>query len=222
MLKYFFLSYAFVAAIVVAAFGTRGSKSELPPIEIFPDMDHQAKVKYQVKNDFFADGHGARMPVKGTVPMGFEVPAKPASAQDAKPASFAFTNGVDYYNTGKMGDFYGDGLPEELKADKALLERGERQYNIYCAVCHAASGNGKGVTSKYGILTAFNFHQAGSMDPANAGAYRPDGAIFDVITNGKGLMGSYGGNLTVRDRWAIVAYIRALQVAVKEGNVTVQ
>ena len=89
MLKYFFLSYAFVAAIVVAAFGTRGSKSELPPIEIFPDMDHQAKVKYQVKNDFFADGHGARMPVKGTVPMGFEVPAKPASAQDAKPASFA-------------------------------------------------------------------------------------------------------------------------------------
>lgn len=222
MLKYFFLSYAFVAAIVVAAFGTRGSKSELPPIEIFPDMDHQAKVKYQVKNDFFADGVGGRLPVKNTVPMGFEVPAVPASAPGAKPAAFGFTNGLDYYSTGKIGDFYGDGLPAELVADKALIERGQRQYDIYCAVCHAASGNGKGVTSKYGILTAFNFHQVGSMDPTNVAAYRPDGAIFDVITNGKGLMGSYGGNLTVRDRWAIVSYIRALQVAVKEGNVSVQ
>ena len=222
MLKYFFLSYAFVAAIVVAAFGTRGSKSELPPIEIFPDMDHQAKVKYQVKSDFFADGHAGRLPVKNTVPMGFEVPAEPASTAGAKPAAYGFTNGTDYYSTGKIGDFYGDGLPEELAVDKALIERGERQYNIYCAVCHAASGNGKGLTSKYGILTAFNFLQPGALEAANAGAYRADGAIFDVITNGKGLMGSYGGNLVVRDRWAIVAYIRALQTAVKEGNVTVQ
>ncbi len=222
MLKYFFLSYVFVAAIVVAAFGTRGSKSELPPIEIFPDMDHQAKVKYQVKNDFFADGRGARLPVKNTVPMGFEVPAKPASSPEYKPAAFGFTNGLDYYSTGKVGDYYGDGLPKELTADKALLQRGERQYNINCAVCHGESGNGKGVTSKYGILTAFNFHQVGSLDAANVAAYRADGAIFDVITNGKGLMGSYGGNLTVSDRWAIVAYIRALQVAVKENNITVQ
>ena len=184
-------------------------------------MDHQAKVKYQVKNDFFADGHGARMPVKNTVPIGFEVPAKPASSPDYKPASFGFTNGLDYYSTGKLGDYYGDGLPAELVVDKSLLQRGERQYNIYCAVCHGESGNGKGVTSKYGILTAFNFHQAGAMDAANP-AYRADGAIFDVITNGKGLMGSYGGNLTVSDRWAIVAYIRALQVAVKENKITVQ
>lgn len=221
MLKYFFLSYIFVAAILVAAFGTRGSKSEQPPLEVFPDMDHQAKVKYQVKSDFFADGVGARMPVKHTVPMGFEVPAKPSSDKDATPPAFGFTNGLDYYSTGKVGDYYGDGLPAKLAVDKSLLERGERQYNIYCAVCHGASGNGKGVTADYGILTAFNFHQPGSTDPANV-AYRADGAIFDVITNGKGLMGPYGGNLTVRDRWAIVAYIRAMQVAVKEGNVTVQ
>lgn len=221
-MKYFFLSYLFVAAIIVAAFGTRGSKSELPPLEIFQDMDHQAKVKYQAKSDFFADGLGARLPVKGTVPVGFELPAKPASAPDHQPPQFGFSNGLDYYSTGKMGDFYGDGLPREVAPSKKLLERGERQYNIYCAVCHAASGNGKGVTSKYGILTAFNFHQPGNTDPANAGAYRPDGAIFDVITHGKGLMGAYGGNITVNDRWAIVAYIRAMQAAVKENNVSVQ
>ena len=221
MLKYFFLSYAFVAAMLIAALGTRGGKSQLPPLEIFPDMDHQAKVKYQVRSDFFADGQAGRKPVAHTVPMGYEVPSQ-ASADGAQPPAFGFSNGLDYYHTGKMGDFYGDGLPTELKADRALLERGERQYNIYCAVCHAPSGNGKGITSKYGILTAFNFHQQGSTDPANAGAYRADGAIFDVITNGKGLMGPYGGNLPVRDRWAIVAYIRAMQVAVEQGNVSVQ
>lgn len=221
MLKYFFLSYLFVAAIVVAAFGMRGSKSELPPLEIFQDMDHQSKIKYQARSDFFADGLGGRLPVKHTVPMGFEVPDK-AAAAGALPPSYGFSNGLDYYSTGKIGDFYGDGLPSEVALSKELLERGERQFNIYCAVCHGASGNGKGTTSRFGILTAFNFQQAGATDPANAGAYRADGAMFDVITNGKGLMGPYGGNLIVRDRWAIVAYIRAMQLAVKEGNVTVQ
>jgi mono/diheme cytochrome c family protein len=71
-------------------------------------------------------------------------------------------------------------------------------------------------------LTAFNFHQAGNLDPNNTGAYRADGAIYDVITNGKGLMGSYGANLSINDRWAIVAYIRTLQIAAKEGKVTIQ
>lgn len=225
-MKYFFLSLLFIGAIIVSAFGTRGSKSEQPPLEIFPDMDHQAKVKYQAASEFFADGRGARLPVKNTVPMGFDIPAK-AAAAGASPAPFAFTNGLDYYNTGKMGDFYGDGLPAEITGDPQVfnadfLKHGEQRYNINCAICHGASGNGKGVTSKYGILTAFNFMQAGALDPANAAAYRADGAIFDVITHGKGLMGGYGGNITVRDRWAIVAYIRALQTAAKEAGVTLQ
>lgn len=220
-MKYFFLSITFLAIIVVSAAGFRGSKSELPPLEIFPDMDNQAKVKFQAKSDFFADGNGGRLPVAHTVPMGFEVP-KAAAADGAKPAKFGFSNGTDYYNTGKFGDFYGEGLPTEVEVDAALIERGHQRYDIYCAVCHGASGNGKGVTSKYGILTAFNFHQTGSTDPNNVTAYRTEGSIFDTITNGKGLMGSYGGNLPVRDRWAIVAYIRALQTAVKDNGVTVQ
>jgi mono/diheme cytochrome c family protein len=223
-MKYFFLSYIFVIAIFVSAFGFRGSKSELPPLEIIPDMDQQAKIKYQAASEFFADGRGARMPVKGTLPMGFEVPAKPA-AEGAKPDRVAFTSGLGYYDTGKVGDFYGDGLPPEITSEPSVfnddfIKRGEQRYNINCAICHGASGNGKGVTSKYGILTAFNFQQPGNTDPANAAAYRADGAIFDVITNGKGLMGSYGGNITLRDRWAIVAYIRSLQIAAKESGAT--
>ncbi|WP_395742099.1 c-type cytochrome [Prosthecobacter sp.] len=227
-MKYFFLSYLFVGAIIVSAFGFRGSKSELPPLEIIPDMDHQAKIKYQATSEFFADGRGARLPVKGTVPMGFDIPAVAAvdaKAAKAAPARVAFTSGLDYYSTGKVGDFYGDGLPEEITGDKNVfnedfIKRGEQRYNINCAICHGVSGNGKGVTSKYGILTAFNFQQPGNLDPANAAAYRADGAIFDVITNGKGLMGSYGGNITLRDRWAIVAYIRSLQIAARESKVT--
>ena len=225
-MKYFFLSYLFVIAVLVSAFGFRGSKSELPPLEILPDMDQQAKIKYQASSDFFADGRGARLRVKNTVPMGFEIPAKPV-ADGAKPARVAFTNGLSYYDTGKMGDFYGDGLPAEITGDAtvfndAFIKRGEQRYAIHCAICHGASGNGKGVTSKYGILTAFNFQQPGNTDPANAAAFRADGAIFDVITNGKGLMGGYGGNITLRDRWAIVAYIRSLQLAAKESGATLQ
>lgn len=225
-MKYFFLSYLFVGAIIVSAFGFRGSKSELPPLEIIPDMDHQAKIKYQTTSEFFADGRGARMPVKGTVPMGFDIPSAAVSSdKPAKPARLAFTSGLGYYDTGKFGDFYGDGLPTEITSDPAVfnaefIKRGEQRYNINCAICHGTSGNGKGVTSKYGILTAFNFQQAGNLDPANGAAYRADGAIFDVITNGKGLMGGYGGNITLRDRWAIVAYIRSLQLAAKESGVT--
>lgn len=220
-MKYFFLSILFLTVIVVSAAGFRGSKSVLPPLEIFPDMDHQAKVKFQAKSDFFANGVGGRLPVAHTVPIGFELPEK-AAADGGKPPKFGFSNGTDYYHTGKMGGFFGDGIPAEVAVDAALIERGHQRYNIYCAVCHGASGNGKGVTSKYGILNAFNFHQPGNTDPANAAAWRPDGAMFDAITNGKGLMGPYGGNIPVRDRWAIVAYIRAMQTAVKDNGVAVQ
>lgn len=223
-MKYFFLSLLFITAIIVSAFGFRGSKSELPPLEIFDDMDHQAKIKYQAASEFFADGRGARPRVAGTVPMGFDIPTK-AAVDGAKPARVAFSNGTSYYDTGKFGDFYGDGLPKEITGDEtvfndAFLKRGEQRFNIHCAICHGGSGNGKGVTSKFGILTAFNFQMPGSADPANAAAFRADGAIFDVITNGKGLMGGYGGNITLRDRWAIVAYIRSLQLAAKESGVT--
>ena len=217
-MKYFFLSYIFAAILVVGALGFRGDKFTRTPLQIFPDMKVQPKVKYQAASAFFADGIGERLPIAHTVPMGFEVPAK-ASADGAQPPRYGFSNGLDFYNTGKVGDFYGDGFPAELTLDAEFLARGQQRFNIYCAVCHGQSANGKGITSKYGILTAFNFQQAGSTDAANPVGYRPTGAIFDTITNGKGLMGPYGGILPVRDRWAIISYIRTLQLAGKEVGV---
>jgi mono/diheme cytochrome c family protein len=216
-MKHFFIIFFFLVGLVVASAGFRGSKSELPPIEIFDDMDHQAKVKYQRDSAFFADGVGARKPLPGTVPMGYEVPAKPVS-EGAKAPMFSFSQGVDFYNTGRMGDYYGDGFPKELTVDTALLARGQQRFRVFCTACHGESGNGKGVTSQFGILGAFNFQQPGNLDPANAAAYRSTGAIFDVITNGKGLMGPIKGNIPVRDRWAIVAYIKAMQVAAQTAG----
>jgi mono/diheme cytochrome c family protein len=216
-MKYFFLSYFLIAVFVLGTAGFRGAKSERTPLEIFPDMKHQAKIKYQAASGFFADGRGSRTPVANTIPMGFTKP-KALAADNAVPDQFGFSNGTDFYNTGKMGDFFGDGFPiDQLVADTMdakFLERGQQRFNIYCSVCHGESGNGKGITSKYGILTAYNFHQAGALEPGTS-AFRPTGQIFDAITNGKGLMGPYGGTIPVRDRWAIIAYLRTLQQAGK-------
>jgi mono/diheme cytochrome c family protein len=212
-MKYFFLIFILVAVAIVSFAGFRGHKTEKTPWEIFPDMDRQAKVKYQRASNFFEDGHAMRLPVKGTMPIGFEMPSKPASAGFEK-QEYGFTQGTSYYYTGKIGDFYGDGFPKEVIVDTALLKRGQERYSINCAICHGAAGNGKGMVTKYTMVAPTDLTGPGIDDPANA-AYRPDGKIYDVINHGWNQMGSYGANISVEDRWAIVAYVRTLQHAVK-------
>lgn len=228
-MKYFFISYILVVVTVISFAGGRGHKFEQTPWQFFPDMDDQAKVKYQRPSDFFEDGHAMRHPVAGTMPMGFEIPAKPASsitsAADFVAPEYEFTHGTGYYYTGKMGDFYGDGLPPEVKPTAELLKRGQERYNIHCSICHGLAGNGKGVVSgltsfkdgtKYTNVLPLDLTGPGLDDPTNA-AYRTDGKIYDSIVNGSAskIMGGYGANISVQDRWAIVAYIRTLQFAAK-------
>ncbi len=121
-----------------------------------------------------------------------------------------------YYHTGQIGDYYGSGMPDDLELDEAvateLIMRGKERFGIYCAVCHGASGNGAGITGLYGVPGIANLH----LDPFKSETY-PDGRMFEVITNGKGQMGAYGANIPVRDRWAIIAYVRALQAASEIG-----
>ena len=205
MLKYFFISFTFLVLLVLGGALYRGLNYETPPFELFPDMDRQDKLKFQKPSTFFADGVGSRMPVEGTVPMGFEVPGK--AAANGGVAAYGFTHGEDYYNSGVFGDYFGDGMPEELEVNAAFIERGRERYDINCAICHGASGNGMGAVSNYWPTPIGNFHDARLGDRAQV----PDGALFHTITNGKGLMGSYGANIAVRDRWAIVAYVRVLQ-----------
>ena len=211
MVRYFLLLLTFVTLLVVAIAGLRdypflSHKTKRPPIEIFPDMVRQDKVKAQAPSDFYADGRGARMPVQGAVPIGYSQPA-PAEANTKAVMGGAyevvlFTGAENYAATGKNGTNWGSGLP--YTATLATLERGRERYQIQCAVCHGATGLGNGIATKYGLVGVANLQQQRLRDMS-------DGEIYNTIVNGKNTMLGYGASIQVPDRWAIVAYIRALQ-----------
>ena len=206
MLRYFFIGLGLFLVGLFAVAGFRGQKSEKPPIEIFPDMDHQPKVKAQVPSEFFADGRGNRQPVPGTVPLGYEAPVSKENPfpDEGKYRMVRYSSGTDYLNTGRFGDQWGTGIPMPVTAE--LMQRGQERYTIFCGVCHGASGGGNGVAGQYGLVAIASFHQDRLRDMA-------DGEIYNTITHGKNTMLGYGSKIPVDDRWAIVAYVRALQAA---------
>ncbi|HEY2614315.1 MAG TPA: cytochrome c [Chthoniobacterales bacterium] len=211
MLRGFFLIFLLLGIALVAVFGFRGQKSTGSPIEVFPDMVRQPKVRAQAPLGFFADGRGGRVPVAGTVPMGYEMPksqsepapgAAPVAGEINAQPRLGFSGGTDYYNTGKMGANWGTGLPVPVTGD--LMERGKQRFNINCAVCHGATAAGNGITKQYGLATVVTLQDDRIRKMA-------DGEIFNTITNGKNTMMAYGPNVPVGDRWAIISYLRALQ-----------
>jgi mono/diheme cytochrome c family protein len=209
MLRGFFLLSLLFTIALVAIFGFRGQKSTGSPLEVFPDMVRQMKVRAQAPLVFFADGRGARPPVAGTVPIGYEMPkteAAPPPPESAPtvqhPAGVGFSAGPDYYNTGKMTDHWGTGLPVQVTPE--LMERGRQRFNITCAMCHGATAAGNGITKQHGLATVVTLQDDRIRKMA-------DGEIFNTITNGKNTMMAYGSIITVADRWAIIAYLRALQ-----------
>lgn len=214
MLKYAFLILAFAVLLVVSIAGFRGQKFTSPPIEIFPDMDRQPKVKAQDPSSFYADGRGAREPVPGTVPLGFSMPQhRPVDGEiglSTSPyKSVKFSTAPDYVETGKMGDRWGSGMP--FTVDAAFMARGQERYGIFCAVCHGDTGAGDGMAKKFGMTTVVDLHQDRLRTMA-------DGEIFNTITHGKNTMFAYGPRISVPDRWAIIAYLRALQIS--QGGAT--
>ncbi len=208
-MRYFFLAYAIIALLVVGTLGFRGQHFSKPPVRIFPDMDEQDKLKPQKPDAFFSDGHGGRLPVTETQPRGFNEDGVRTLGGIPE---YEFGGQTSYYYTGAIEDYFSSGMPEELEltAENAggFVRRGQERFNIYCSACHGVSGDGMGITSKYGVPGIANLHG----DPFKLPTY-PDGKMFNVITHGKGMMGAYGTNIPIRDRWAIVAYVRALQTA---------
>jgi mono/diheme cytochrome c family protein len=216
MLRGFLLISLLFTIALVAILGFRGEKSTGSPIEVFPDMVRQMKVRAQAPSGFFADGRGPRLPIAGTVPIGYDMPkpetiATPAAAAAAPTtrAHTAFSAGTDYYDTGKMADHWGTGIPVEVTPQ--LMQRGRERFNITCAMCHGATAAGNGVTKQYGLATVVTLQDDRIRKMA-------DGEIFNTITNGKNTMMAYGPNVTVADRWAIIAYLRALE---RSQNATV-
>jgi mono/diheme cytochrome c family protein len=207
MIKNFLIGFALLTCVMMTLLGFQGEHRLVPAIEFFGDMKRQSKVKYQAPSLFFSDGRGARPPVDGTIPMGYDIPGHPMQNSEAPKDDIGsplgeFSAGTDYMNTGKMGDQWGTGMP--LPVTPELLARGQKVFTINCAVCHGATGQGNGITSKYGLLGIANYHQDKYRQMA-------DGQIFNTITHGYNTMMAYGDKVTVKDRWAIIAYMRALQ-----------
>ena len=148
------------------------------------DMQDQPKYKPQRPSQFFADGRSGRPELEGTVARG-------ALNDDS-----AFYEGKDE----KGGDV--DVFP--VAVDRAFIERGQQRYDIYCAPCHGRIGNGLGMIVRRGFKQPPSYH----IDRLRNA---PAGHFYDVITNGYGAMLNYAAQVQPRDRWAIVAYIRALQ-----------
>jgi mono/diheme cytochrome c family protein len=149
------------------------------------DMHDQPRFKPLAESDFYADQRSARPPVEGTVARG-------QLHEDA------------YFYTGKVGANPGDYMPFPATGD--VLDRGRERFNIYCAPCHSRRGDGQGMVVKRGFKQPPTYHQDRLRKA-------PLGYFFDVMTNGFGAMPDYAAQIQPRDRWCIVAYIRALQLS---------
>jgi len=149
------------------------------------DMHDQPRFKPLAKSDFYADLRSARPPVDGTVARG-------QLHEDS------------YLYTGKFRNNPGDYMPFPVTAD--VLARGRERFNIYCSPCHSRLGDGNGMIVQRGFRAPPSYHTERLRKA-------PLGYFFDVMTNGFGAMPEYATQVPPRDRWCIVAYIRALQLS---------
>jgi mono/diheme cytochrome c family protein len=190
-------SLSFVPLSLVYAH--RNLNWRMPRTSIIPDMDNQYRFNAQQANPDFADGRVMRSWVKDTVPVGM-------LRED------------DHFYRGTTGEYFATDFPAQIIINDELIARGEDRYTIYCSACHGQAGYGDGMIDK----RASELMQKGQPGMAwvNPLSYhseemrnRPVGHIFNTISNGIRTMSSYKSQISVEDRWAIVAYIRALQIS---------
>lgn len=197
-MRYFLAIFALCVLAVVGVLGFRGTHFRRPPLYIFPDMEWQYKLRPQKPNGFFANGRSSQIPVAGTIPRGTPIPttAGPVFPYEDAPVNTGFVTGTTNFVE-----------VNPLPITAALLARGQRRFTINCSPCHGQLAEGNGITKKINAMAVVaNLHDKRIVEMA-------DGELFYVITNGRNLMGAYGPNVTVQDRWAIVAYLRALQLS---------
>ena len=219
-------SLALIPPLLVAK--ARVTPSDKPRIHNFFDMDFQPKFKSQTTSSLFADGRAARPRVQGTIPRGsqlvedqrFVYGIEPDGSDDRAEAAAASQSTIEVAIQTKSETNtelqeaselpnYVDRVPMEV--NEALLREGRTQFNIHCAVCHGKAGYGNGLASQ----RALELEQGTWVPPTSLHSPhlfdQPDGQLFNSITNGVRKMPAYGHQIAPRERWAIVAYIRALQ-----------
>ncbi len=186
-MRYFLLILLLVTVGVVSLAGFRGSLSRKPPLEVFPDMKRQPKLRPQKPNAFIPNQTSSQLPVPATI------------ALDSPFEDLPVNSGLATSTTNWLA-------ANPLPLTAQLLARGQQRFAIFCSPCHSAAGDGNGITTKYGMLKAGNLHEARLVRMT-------DGEIFNAITHGKNQMPSYAAQVVIEDRWAIIAYVRALQRA---------
>jgi len=197
-LPYIILILLTGVAVGVGIAGRQGRLSRQPPIEVFPDMDRQLRLRPQQPNGFFTNGLSSQLPPPGTI-------ARSQPVQTVNGAVYPFEDAP--VNTGRVTGTTNFVETNPLPVTGPLLQRGRERFDIYCAPCHGALGDGNGITKKTGVMpTVANLQDKRIVEMA-------DGEIFNTITHGKGLMGAHGPLVPVADRWAVVAYLRALQLS---------
>ena len=197
-MRYFIAIFALCAVATGGILGFRGSHFRKPPLYIFPDMEWQLKLRPQKPNAFFPNGLSSQLPVAGTI-------ARSAPIQTATGPVYPYADAP--VNTGWITGTTNFVEINPLPITAALLKRGQQRFTINCSPCHGQLADGNGITKKIGaMLTVANLHDKRMVEMT-------DGELFYVITNGRNLMGAYGANVTVEDRWAIIAYLRALQLS---------
>jgi mono/diheme cytochrome c family protein len=167
------------------------------------DMQDQPKMKPYRGTTFFADKLSARQPIEGTIPRGFlrtdtefftgKKSGTTGQQQQQQPAvpgqDNSFPDDIDYF---------------PIPITEEVVMRGRSRYNIFCSACHGFTGNGDGMIVRRGFRRAASFNDDRLRQA-------PVGHFFDAVTNGWGAMPSYASQIPAQDRWAIIAYIRALQ-----------
>ena len=186
------------------------------------DMQDQPKMKPYRGSSFFGDGLAMRQPIEGTIPRGYLRSDKALftgkkdnanTAQAGQPAASA-TGNASSNATGANANPYTDDVDTfPFPITEETVQRGRERYNIFCSTCHGLTGNGDGMIVRRGYRKAANFHDDRLRQA-------PVGHFFDTITNGWGAMPSYAPQVPVQDRWAIIAYIRALQLAEPKSTQT--
>lgn len=194
---------AALGAATVGILGLPGRVSHKPPVEIYsdaymPGMDRQPKLRPQEPDSFFASGVSSQLPPDGTV-------ARSQPIETVSGKVYAFEDSP--VNTGRETGTTNFVETNPLAVNEALLLRGRDRFDIYCAPCHGRLGDGNGITKKVGgMLAVANLHDKRIVELT-------DGEIFNTITHGKNTMVAAGPLVPTQDRWAIIAYLRSLQLS---------
>jgi hypothetical protein len=197
-MRYFLVILGVSVLLVMLIAGKRGDISRRTPLYIFPDMKRQLKLRPMAPNGFFANGVSSQLPPAGTVAQ-----SKPLKVGGGEVYPYEDSP----VNTGRIAGTTNFVETNPFPVTAQFLTRGQQRFTIYCTPCHGQLGDGNGITKKLGVMpTVVTLHDKRIVE-------LPDGDIFNTITHGKNTMMAYGPQVPIDDRWAIVAYLRALQLS---------